>query len=103
MGWATRYIEQLKEGETVQFRPRGNSMQGKISSGQLVTVEPILDHAVLKKGDIVLCKVKGNEYLHLVQAAPPGAKQFLIANNQGFVNGWASRNCVYGICTNVED
>jgi hypothetical protein len=40
MGWATRYIEQLKAGETVQFRPRGNSMAGRISSGQLCTVVP---------------------------------------------------------------
>jgi hypothetical protein len=40
MGWATKYIEQLSRGETVQFRPRGNSMRGKIENGQLVTVAP---------------------------------------------------------------
>ena len=39
MGWATKYIEQLSRGEAVQFRPRGNSMSGKIESGQLVTVD----------------------------------------------------------------
>jgi hypothetical protein len=38
MSWANHYIEQLKKGETVQFRPRGHSMKGKIASGQLVTV-----------------------------------------------------------------
>lgn len=40
------------DGETVQFRPRGNSMKGKIESGQLVTVEPI-GNRQLAKGDIV--------------------------------------------------
>jgi hypothetical protein len=39
MGWATPYIDKLKKGETVQFRPRGNSMSGRIESGQLCTVE----------------------------------------------------------------
>lgn len=61
MGWATPYIAQLKEGKTVSFRPRGHSMKGKIESGQLCTVEPVNDHYMLEKGDIVLCKVNGNE------------------------------------------
>jgi len=38
MGWATGHIEKLRAGETVSFRPRGNSMTGKIESGQLCTV-----------------------------------------------------------------
>ena len=41
MSWATYYIEKLKKGEKVQFRPRSNSMKGKVNSGQLVTVEPM--------------------------------------------------------------
>ena len=67
MGWATAYIAILQEGDTVQFRPRGNSMQGKIESGQLCTVEPV-DPETLKVGDIVLCKVNGKQYLHQVKA-----------------------------------
>jgi hypothetical protein len=66
MSWATSHIAQLKEGTTVKFRPKGNSMSGKISSGQLCTVEPIKDYSTLVKGDIVLCKVSGNQYLHLI-------------------------------------
>src|SRR5204863_6971636 len=38
MGWATPHIEKLRAGETVSFRPRGNSMSGKIESGQLCMV-----------------------------------------------------------------
>jgi len=60
MSWATHYIEKLKNGETVSFRPKGNSMQGKVDSGQLVTVEPIGERE-LQKGDIVLCKVNGSQ------------------------------------------
>jgi hypothetical protein len=42
-------------------------MAGKIEPGQLCTVEPV-DTALLAVGDIVLCKVNGREYLHLVKA-----------------------------------
>lgn len=31
MSWAASYIAKLKIGETVSFRPRGNSMQGKLN------------------------------------------------------------------------
>ena len=58
MSWATTYIEKLKRGETVQFRPLGNSMSGKIESGQLCIVVPV-NAENLNVGDIVLCKVNG--------------------------------------------
>lgn len=101
MGWATPYIAQLKEGKTVSFRPRGHSMKGKIESGQLCTVEPVADHSTLTKGDIVLCKVNGNEYLHLIKAIQ-GAR-FQIGNNRGRINGWVGANSIFGILTSVED
>lgn len=100
MSWATHYIEKLKNGETVQFRPRGNSMKGKIDSGQLVTVEPI-GKRTLEKGDIVLCKVNGTQYLHLVKAIR--GERFQIGNNIGRINGWVTHNSIYGICTHVGD
>ncbi|MEM7357088.1 MAG: hypothetical protein AAF657_40110, partial [Acidobacteriota bacterium] len=93
MGWASHYIEKLKQGETVQFRPRGHSMQGKIRSGQLCTVEPV-DPATLEVGDIVLCKVRGTEYLHLVKAIR--GPQFQIGNNRGRINGWVTAKSIFG-------
>jgi hypothetical protein len=60
MGWATSYIAKLKDGETISLRPRGNSMQGKIESGQLCTVEPISDFEGLQKGDIVFVQSEWN-------------------------------------------
>ncbi len=85
MGWASRYIEKLRAGETVSFHPHGHSMTGRIESGQLCTVVPI-DPAVLDVGDIVLCKVAGNEYLHIGKAIANGRYQ--IGTNRGFINGW---------------
>jgi hypothetical protein len=55
MGWASAYIQRLRDGETVRFRPRGASMTGRIRSGQLCTVAPV-DHSKIRVGDIVLCK-----------------------------------------------
>ena len=99
MSWANHYIEKLRIGETVQFRPRGNSMKGKIESGQLVTVEPIGTRQ-LQKGDIVLCKVNGSQYLHLIKAIL--GERYQIGNNIGRINGWVGIGSIYGICTDVS-
>ncbi|MCA9082171.1 MAG: hypothetical protein KDA58_16535 [Planctomycetaceae bacterium] len=74
-------------------------MKGKIESGQLCTVEPV-DPAQLAVGDIVLCKVKGQECLHLIKAMQGG--RFQIGNNQGRINGWISGNSIFGRCIQVE-
>jgi hypothetical protein len=99
MGWATAHIEKLRAGRAVSFRPRGNSMAGKIESGQLCTVVPV-DPASLRVGDIVLCKVNGREYLHLVKAIQ--CPRFQIGNNRGRINGWASASAIFGKCVRVE-
>lgn len=99
MSWASQYIAKLQAGETVSFRPHGNSMIGKIESGDLVTVVPVAAD-VLQVGDIVLCKVNGRQYLHLIKAIKPG--QFQIGNNKGRINGWCSAGCIYGIVSKVE-
>lgn len=99
MGWATHYIEKLQAGETVSFRPRGASMKGKIESGQLCTVAPV-DCSTLSVGDIVLCKVRGNDYLHLIKAI--NGARFQVGNNRGLVNGWIGTNGIFGKCIRIE-
>ena len=84
----------------MQFRPRGHSMTGKISSGQLCTVEPLGDH-VIAAGDIVLCRVNGAQYLHLVKAIQ--GERFPIGNNRGGINGWVSRRQIYGRLIALDD
>src|SRR5688572_19707836 len=98
MSWADSYIKKLQAGETVQFRPSGNSMQPKINSGDLVTVKP--DTSDLQVKDIVLCKVNGSQYLHLIKAID--GDRYQIGNNKGRINGWISKNSIYGKCIKVE-
>lgn len=97
--WATQYIESLKSGRTIKFRPHGNSMQGRIESGQLVTVAPVNRKIVV--GDIVLCKVGGKQWLHLVTAIGSDGR-YQISNNKGHINGWCTGDNVFGIVVNVE-
>lgn len=99
MGWADNYIEKLRNGETVQFRPRGDSMTGKVNDGQLVTVVPAV---TVEQGNVVLCKVNGRQYLHLVKAIGADGR-FQIGNNKGFINGWTTKENVFGVVTSVED
>lgn len=107
MGWASQHIDQLRAGRVVQFRPKGHSMRGKVESGQLVTVVPmgVAPQSVYPdEGDIVLCKVRGREYLHLVKAvgSEGDRPKFLIGNNRGGINGWVGANAIYGRCVKVE-
>ena len=94
MGWATMYIDKLLNGEVVEFRPRGNSMRGIVNSGDLVVVEPVKKN--INIGDVVLCRVRGREFLHKVKAINSKG-QYLIGNNRGGTNGWISFNSIYGI------
>lgn len=97
MAWADTHIQRLMRGETIQFRPVGNSMKGLIRSGQLCTVVPVVTE--LKIGDVVLCRVKGNQYLHRIIAIQGGRYQ--IGNNKGGINGWTK--AIYGKCIRVEN
>jgi hypothetical protein len=74
-------------------------MTGRIESGQLCTVVPI-DPATLRVGDILLCRVGRNDYLHLINAID--GSQLQIANNRGFINGWIEADAIFGKCVKVE-
>ena len=100
MGWASAYLEPLQRGETVSFRPRGNSMVPLIRSGQLCTVAP-LGERTLEKGDIVLCRVGGAQYLHRILAVGADGR-YQIGNNRGGINGWIGREQIYGRLLRVE-
>ena len=98
MGWASAAIDRLRQGQATILRPRGHSMAGKVNDGDLVAVEP-LGERELCAGDIVLVRLHGREYLHLVKAVQGG--RYLIGNNRGGVNGWAGRHAIAGIATTV--
>jgi hypothetical protein len=97
--WAAPYIAQLNSGDTVSFRPHGHSMAGRVESGQLVTVAPVLDASGLAVDDIVLCAVDGVQLLHLIREMR-GDGQCLIGSNRGDINGWTS--AIFGRVVAVE-
>ena len=72
--------------ESVTFTTSGNSMAPRVRSGASVTLVPLA--AAPSKGDVVLAKVKGRWYLHLVTGVRKGQVQ--ISNNKGHVNGWTA-------------
>ena len=72
-----------------------------IRSRQLVTVAPV-DPAKVEVGDIVLARVAGTTYLHLVSAVDASRGRVQISNNRGRVNGWTNYTRLYGICMTVD-
>ena len=72
-----------------------------IRSRQQVVVVPV-DPSKLEVGDIVLARVAGTVYLHLVSSVDPARKRVQISNNRGRVNGWTSHERVFGICVAVD-
>lgn len=92
--------ERVAQGETVTFRPTGNSMVPLIHSRDEVEVAPV-DPSRVEVGDIVLCKVAGNVYIHLVKAIEPAKRRVQIGNNRGGINGWTGFDRVYGIAVSV--
>jgi len=99
VSWAQHAKDALRRGERVQVRPRGHSMRGKVDDGDLVTLEPC-DPGALAVGDVVLVRVRGTDYLHLIKAVDGG--RFLIGNNRGGTNGWVGRNALYGRAVRIE-
>lgn len=98
MSWAANAINELSQGRAVKIRPRGNSMLPKIKSGSLCSIVPAVWSEV-EIDDIVLCRVKGKDYLHIISAKDQ-ARGLRIQNASGFVNGWTHR--VFGKLVKVE-
>jgi len=85
-------IKELLEGKKVVIRPKGNSMFPLIKSKQAVLVGPVRLQDC-EVDDVVLCKVKGKIYLHLIKAKDK-KRGVQICNKKGRVNGWTKT--VYG-------
>ena len=87
--------EHLQAGEVCKITGIGNSMTPILKSRQPVICIPVTEETILNKRDIVLCKVKGHYYLHLIHAIKNDS-QYLIGNNHGRMNGWISKHQIYG-------
>ena len=97
MGILEAMAIRVAAGDTVE----GSSMIPLIRSRDLVRVAPV-DPTSLEIGDIVLARVSGTVYLHLVSAVDAGRERVQISNNRCRANGWTTYVRVFGICTSVE-
>lgn len=95
------YIARLRAGETVSFREGGNSMTPRIKSRQRCTYEPVTKDTPLSKGDIVFCRVRSSYFTHMVTGIR--GDQYQISNNHGHVNGWITRENIFGRVIRIED
>lgn len=86
--------DHLKQGETCIVVGYGNSMTPKLMSGEAILMEPVTSDTILNKGDIVLVKVNGHYYCHLISAIRKNSYQ--ISNNHKHVNGWVSKKNIFG-------
>lgn len=101
--WAEEAIEQLQAGRVVQIHPAGHSMTGRVSDGDLVTLQPCLPED-LAAGDVVLARVQGRRSSHLVLhlVIKCETDRFLIGNNHGRIDGWVSAQNIFGKLRQVE-
>jgi hypothetical protein len=91
MGVLDAVAGRVAGGATIEFKPSGSSMVPLIRSRQSVVVAPV-DPTKLEVGDIVLARVAGTVYLHLVSSLDPTRNRVQISNNRGRVNGWTSHD-----------
>ncbi len=63
-------------------------MTPRIKSKQRIVLAPLGDKLV-EVGEIVLAKVKGRYYIHLVTVVDRGRGRYQISNNHGHINGWS--------------
>lgn len=105
MSWADHAIKVLKQGMQVEIRPRGSSMHPRVKDGAFVTLRPIdPPFDTILPEDVVLVKVRGRVYLHLVKSVKVTGdrRQYLIGNNKGGINGWVSLSAIYGKAVRIE-
>lgn len=92
--------EHLKNGEVCKVTGYGQSMTPILKSGQSVICVPVTENTVLRKNDIVLCKVKSNYYLHKISAIKNGVS-YQISNNHGYINGTISKRNIFGVVVEI--
>jgi len=85
-----RALADLADGRDHSMRVFGNSMTPLIRTKSKVTYRATNDY---QAGDVVLVKFKGNYLTHKITKVDSDGR-FMIANNKGRENGWATQ--IYG-------
>lgn len=92
--------QNTRAGQTVTMRPSGHSMTPIIQHRQQVSIAPVSAETELRRGSVVLVKVKGKWLLHRI--AKLSAEQYEIANAKGRVNGLVRREAIAGVVTEIH-
>jgi hypothetical protein len=100
--WADRAIKELQSNKNVIINPRGHSMSPLVKDNATVELSPSSEYNV---EDVVLVKVSGRVYLHKISAVKGSDKkmQYQISNNKGHVNGWVSKNSIFGKAIKISN
>jgi phage repressor protein C with HTH and peptisase S24 domain len=98
MNWKDIVIEKLRSGEQVTIKGCGNSMTPRFKNGDRIILDPV--NRPLKVGDAVFVKVGKNTFTHLITAIR--GEQYQISNNHGHVNGWVTKESIYGIAVGIK-
>ena len=75
-------------------------MRGRVEDGETVILAPYGEGGP-NVDDVVLVRVHGSVYLHLVKARQ--GNRYLIGNNRAGINGWVGRNAIYGRAVRIGD
>ena len=96
-----RVLAELLKGNAASMKVFGKSMEPIIYSGTVLTFQSFAEYEV---GDIVYCKVKGrivDAHKIIKIRGKEGKKEYLIANNHGYENGWT--RTIYGKVIKIGD
>ena len=98
--WIAPLGENVDEFEKELANKVGIKSAAALSSGT-AAIHMALKAAGVEKGDIVFCRVSGRYVTHLIHAIR--GKQYQIGNNRGYMNGWVTREKIFGKVVKVWD
>ena len=100
--WAGEECRQLALGETIEFRPLGNSMKGLIDAKDLVRLVPARGSG-FEVNQIVLVLLSEREVvLHKIIELDDELGLVEIGDNRGNSDGWVYKSNIFGIVTHVK-
>jgi len=101
--------DMLLSNRSMQFRSSGDSLKPLVRSGDVTIWEPVHDHALLKVGDVVFCRVQeSNRFyghaIHKIGVWPGGEKYWRIGNlkDPPHINGWCYAEHICGHLNEVS-
>ncbi len=93
-------VQALADTNAACIKCNGNSMRPIMEPGDALHLQKV-DNSKLRKGDAVLCRIKGSLQVHKISAI--NGDRYQISNSKNFVNGWFGSSAIFGLCVRVND